>query len=64
MKEFEKIRNFDASASYNNYSFDGKKLTQKTVVVYSEVTKININRKALLEQGLIKSISTVLGFNL
>nr|WP_315241610.1 hypothetical protein [uncultured Flavobacterium sp.] len=52
MKEFEKLEVLMLLPHTTITIFDGKKITQKTVVAYSEVTKqININRKALLQQG-------------
>lgn len=52
MKEFEKLEVLMLLPYTTITIFDGKKVTQKTVVVYSEVIKqMNINRKALLKEG-------------
>lgn len=52
MKEIDKLEVLMKLPRTTITIFDGKRITQKTVVVYSEVTKqININRKALVKQG-------------
>ena len=52
MKQVEKL-NVLMKLPYTTISlFDGKKVTQKTVVFYDEVIdEINLNRKELLKKG-------------